>query len=125
MSASKNSYSDNSEPVSRLAHYIIGFVLSLITTLAAYFLVKFAVFPADTLIYVILGIAVVQFIVQLYFFLHIGSGSRWKMVSFILALIIILIVVIGTIWVMKNLDYNMMHMSPDEMQQYMEVNQGI
>jgi cytochrome o ubiquinol oxidase operon protein cyoD len=81
--------------------------------------------PAETLIYILLGIAVLQLIVQLVFFLHIGRGSRWKGITFAFAALIVIIVVVGTIWIMNNLDYNMMHMSPDMMLEYMLKHQGI
>jgi len=67
----------------------------------------------------------VQLIVQMVFFLHIGRGSHWKAVTFVFTAIFVLIVVVGTIWIMNNLNYNMMDMSPTEMQQYMEHNEGI
>lgn len=125
MSLVKKSKLENRNSSARLVSYIVGFVLSIITTLLAYFFVKNSVWSNDTLVYVILIIASAQFLVQLYFFLHIGRGSRLKLMSFIFALVIILIIVVGTIWVMHNLDYNMMHMSPAEMEHYMDVNQGL
>jgi len=105
--------------------YVTGFVLSIIATLIAYFFVVNSTFPKETLITVVLIIAVVQLIVQMVFFLHIGRGSHWKAVTFVFTAIFVLIVVVGTIWIMNNLNYNMMDMSPTEMQQYMEHNEGI
>jgi len=105
--------------------YIIGFVLSLITTLISYFLVVYEVWPKEMLTYVVMGIAVLQLFIQLVFFLHLGRGSRWKVVTFAFALLVVLIVVVGSLWIMHNLDYNMMHMSPDQMTQYMKAHEGI
>lgn len=105
--------------------YVIGFVLSIITTLLAYYFVVNNLWPKEILVFIILGIAVVQLIVQMVFFLHIGHGSRWKAATFYLTVLMILILVVGTVWIMHNLDYNMMQMSPEEMTQYMHENQGI
>ena len=105
--------------------YIIGFVLSMITTVLAYILVVNNVLPKEILIYAVMGIAVVQLVIQLVFFLHLGQGGRWKLVTFIFAVLIVLIVVVGSIWIMHNLDYNMMKMSPDQMTEYMKANEGI
>lgn len=105
--------------------YIIGFVLSVITTLAAYFLVVNKVLPTQLLIFTIVAIAVVQLAVQLIFFLHLGRGNRWKVVTFLFAFLVVLIVVVGSLWIMYNLDYNMMQMSPSEMNDYMRANEGI
>lgn len=105
--------------------YIVGFVLSIITTLAAYFFVVNETFPRGMLVTVVLVIAVIQLIVQMVFFLHIGRGSRWKLLTFAFTAFFVLFLVIGTIWVMNHLNYNMMDMSTEEMHIYMEENQGL
>lgn len=110
---------------SRYVSYIIGLVLSIITTLVAYFLVVYEILPKQALIYSVLGVAIVQLVVQLVFFLHLGRGQRWKLVTFIFALLVIVIVVVGSLWIMANLDYNMMQMSPEQMEDYMKANEGI
>lgn len=109
----------------RYSSYVVGFVLSVITTLIAYFLVVNKVLPTDILIYTILGLAVVQLIVQVIFFLHIGRGTKWKTITFVFAVGVVAIVVVGSIWIMENMNYNMMDMSPQEMEQYMHENEGI
>jgi cytochrome o ubiquinol oxidase operon protein cyoD len=109
----------------RYLSYVIGFALSLVTTLVAYFLVVNHVLPMQALVYTVLGIAVIQLIVQVIFFLHIGQGSRWKIVSFVFTIMVVGVVVVGSIWIMHNLNYNMMDMSPDEQQQYMSEHEGI
>jgi cytochrome o ubiquinol oxidase operon protein cyoD len=105
--------------------YVIGFVLSIITTLLAYFAVVKGLWSTTVLIYVVIAIALVQLVVQMVFFLHIGRGSRWKTITFVFTIIVVAIVVIGSIWIMNNLNYNMMDMSPAEMEQYMSENEGI
>lgn len=105
--------------------YVIGFLLSVITTLLAYFIVVNGIWPTQVLVYAVLGIAVVQLVVQVVFFLHIGRGSRWKLLTFMFTLLVVAILVIGSIWIMNNLDYNMMDMSPEQMHQYMSEHEGI
>lgn len=105
--------------------YVIGFVLSILTTLLAYFAVVNKLWSTRVLVFVVLGVALVQLVVQMVFFLHIGRGSRWKTITFIFTILVVLIVVIGSIWIMDNLNYNMMDMSPNEMEQYMRENEGI
>ncbi len=109
----------------RYRSYVLGFVLSIITTLLAYFLVVNKIFAPDILVYVVLAIAVAQLIIQVVYFLHIGRGSKWKLRTFIFTLIVVLIIVVGSVWIMKNLNYNMMDMSPDEQRQYMSEHEGI
>lgn len=105
--------------------YVVGFVLSIGATLLAYFFVTNHVWPMQSLIYVVMFIAVVQLVIQAVFFLHIGRGSRWKMITFAFAILIVLIIAVGTIWIMNNLDYNMMRLTPDQQQLYMKQNEGI
>ncbi len=105
--------------------YIVGFVLSLLTTIMAYFFVVSHIWPMQVTIYLVMTIAVLQLVVQMVFFLHIGNGSRWKLVTFIFTLLVVGILVVGTIWVMNHLNYNMMDMNPQQMHQYMSEHEGI
>ena len=100
--------------------YTVGFVLSLLLTATAYLLVVNG--SASMWLYAGIGIlALVQMIVQLVFFLHLGeeSGPRYKIVSFIIMAGVLVIVVVGSLWIMANLDYNMMNMSSEEKTNYM------
>ena len=105
--------------------YVVGFVLSVAATLLAYTFVVHHLWPKEMLILIVLGIAVVQLVVQVVFFLHIGRGSHWRLITFIFAMVVILIVVVGSIWIMDNMNYNMMNMTPEQQQQYMKANEGI
>jgi cytochrome o ubiquinol oxidase operon protein cyoD len=109
----------------RYISYVVGFVLSIAATVIAYLIVVNHVWPMQMLVYVILIVAVMQLVVQVVFFLHIGRGSHWKFVTFLFAILVVLIIVIGTIWIMNNLNYNMMRMTPDQMNIYMQQNEGI
>lgn len=109
----------------RYKSYIVGFILSILITLMAYIFVVNHLWPKETLTYIVMGLAIVQLVVQLVFFLHLGRGDNWKLVTFILALVIVLIIVVGSLWIMDNLNYNMMNMTPDQQNQYMQQNEGI
>lgn len=96
--------------------YIIGFFLSVILTLMAYFPVSLkvnsgeSVFPVEILLAWILSLAVMQLFVQLIFFLHLGNkkSPKWNLVFFIGTIGIVIMIVIGSIWIMYNLNYNML-----------------
>lgn len=98
--------------------YTIGFVLSIILTLGAYYLVVEKILAGRELAAAIVGLAVLQLFVQLLFFLHLGSESkpRWNLMVFLFAALVVVIVVFGSIWIMDNLDY---HMMPEEMDHHM------
>lgn len=107
--------------------YIIGFVLSVVLTLAAYLAVTEEWLEGAALVGLIVGLATVQFIVQVVFFLHLGDEAkpRWKLSAFLFTLLVLVIIVGGSLWIMANLNYNMM-MTPEQMDEYMlkEGNKG-
>lgn len=105
--------------------YTIGFLFSVILTFAAYIPVIIhqnsyhETFSHELLIPLILFFALLQLGVQLIFFLHLagrGSSARWNLVVFITTACIVLVIVIGSIWIMNHLNYNMM---PGDMNTYM------
>ena len=101
--------------------YITGFVLSLILTFAAFFIVNEHVasshhtFNHEFIITTILILAAAQLLVQLFFFLHMGKEKKphWNMSVFLMFIGLILLIVIASIWIMYHLNYNMM---PAEME---------
>lgn len=100
--------------------YIVGFGLAVLLTLVAYELTVNHRLSGGLLIGLIMGLAAVQLVVQLVFFLHLGreKGSRWNVASFLFMLLILLIVVVGSLWIMYSLNYNM-HMTPQQMDDFM------
>ena len=114
-----------------LKSYIIGFVLSLALTLTAAALVWIHVSSGHTVLShaflypTLLVLAVVQLFVQLIFFMHLAtdSGPRWRLGVFISTAGIILIIVIGSIWIMNHLNYNMMA-SPAQVNAYIQSQDG-
>ena len=93
-----------------LMSYIIGFIFSILFTLAAYFMVVNHSLGGTALVASILVLAVLQMFVQLLFFLHMGKEPKpyWNSTVFISFVGIILIIVIGSLWIMYHLNYNMM-----------------
>lgn len=90
--------------------YLIGFLLCVALTLAAYFPVVERMFSTETLLYLIIGLALVQAGVQLVCFLNLGreSDSHWNVTIFVFAVIVVLMVVLGSLWIMYHLDYRLM-----------------
>jgi cytochrome o ubiquinol oxidase operon protein cyoD len=108
-----------------LVAYVVGFILSILLTLLAYGTVTSHSFTAPVTITLIVFFAIVQLFVQLIFFLHLGAESRprWRLVTLGFGVLVVAIVVFGSLWIMDNLNYNMMH-SPDKMQQYIDKQAG-
>jgi len=98
-----------------VSSYVGGFILSLILTLTAYFLVQRHVSTEHTaishgvLVFMITLLALIQLLVQLTFFLHVDTEKkpRWNLTVMLMALVFLVIVVLGSIWIMNNLNYHM------------------
>lgn len=107
----------------RLKTYLIGFSLSLILTLLSYSAVINHGLRASSLVAFIIGLAITQFIVQLFFFMHLGQETkpRWKLLVLFFMLGVVLILVVGSLWIMANLNYRM---TPQQMNQYMTNQDG-
>ncbi len=106
----------DSPPVSKpkdehgsIKSYVIGFILSLIFTFIPYYLVVNQVTTGTWLFITILVIAVIQMIIQVTFFLHLGRGPKpnWNLFFFISTVGIILVVVGGSVMIISQLHYNM------------------
>jgi cytochrome o ubiquinol oxidase operon protein cyoD len=105
-----------------LRSYITGFVWSIGLTLIAYGLVVQRQLQTHIIIAVIVALALVQFIIQLLYFLHLGTETkpRWKLFVFLFMIMVVSILVFGSLWIMNNLNYRM---TPDQITTYMN-NQG-
>ncbi len=112
--------------LNRKKSYILGFILSLILTLAAYSLVSQLLFPNWLTITLILALAIIQLFVQLIFFLHLDKEQKpyWMFAVMLFAALVIIIIVGGSLWIMNNLDYRMMS-SPSAINKYMDSQSGL
>ena len=102
-------------PHATLPTYLIGFLLSLYLTFIAYWLTVHHSLSTSYLAAAIIGLALLQFFVQAWYFLHIGCERkpRWNLLIFSFMILTVLILVIGSLWIMANLDYHH-QMSPQE-----------
>lgn len=101
-----------------LRSYMTGFVLSLILTAIPFWLVMGDVIESKTVtIAAIMLLGGIQMIVHMVYFLHMNSRSEggWTMMALIFTIVILVIVLVGSLWVMYHLNTNMMPMSPEMM----------
>ena len=90
--------------------YVIGFVLSVVLTAAAFGLVmQQALGPTESII-AIAVLAFIQILVHLVFFLHMNTSSsqRWNLLSLASAVLVAVILIGGTLWVLHNVGAHMM-----------------
>jgi cytochrome o ubiquinol oxidase operon protein cyoD len=99
----------NSQVHGTVKSYVTGFVLSLVFTLIPYYLVVAKSLTGNALLGVIIAFAVVQLVIQVVFFLHLGREPkpRWNLLFFLSTISIILLVVVGSIWIMSHLQHQM------------------
>lgn len=95
---------------SSVKSYMIGFFLSIILTAIPFWMVMGGHASQQLTLGVILICAVVQIIVHLRYFLHLDTKSEegWNMISILFTAIVILIIVVASLWIMWNLNTNMM-----------------
>jgi len=85
--------------------YITGFVLSIAFTLLSFYMV-YSGATSPKALYITVGVlALVQFLVQTVFFLHLNprSNSSWNLISFMFTVLMTAVLVVGSMWIMFNL----------------------
>ena len=103
--------------LTQMQSYVAGFIFSIILTLIPYYIVVNEKLTGDSLLFGLMGYAILQLVVQLVFFLHLGQeeGPKWNLISIIVMLAFMLIIGLGTLWIMKNLNYNIIDTPPEEL----------
>lgn len=88
----------------------VGFIMSVVLTLAAYRIVVHHELSDSLLTLTIVGFAFLQALIQLVFFLHLGLESKphWGMITFLFTVLVVVIVIGGSLWIMDNLNYDLM-----------------
>lgn len=95
----------------KLGVYIIGVILCSILTLVAFGTVMINVFSKPTEFIIIYSSAVIQFFIQLICFLRLNTEteqSKINVISILFTFVILGSIVAGSLWIMWNLNYNMM-----------------
>jgi cytochrome o ubiquinol oxidase operon protein cyoD len=85
-----------------LKSYVIGFILSIVLTIIPLVLVMNQMLEKTALVLTILVMAILQFVVQLFFFMHIREGEkpRYNVQTLVLGLVIVFTIIAGSIWIM-------------------------
>lgn len=128
MSADTHTHHDDhaSHGHGTMGQLMIGFALAAILTIIPFHLVMAEVEMSRTaLVGIIMGLGAVQIIVHLVFFLHLNTTSEEgsTFMATMLAVIILVIVLAGSLWVMHNMNENMMPMH--DMEQMLEEMQSL
>ena len=95
-----------------LVIYTLGLIACIGLSIIPYWAVKQGTISRTGILEVVFISAVVQFLVQVICFLRLNARtdqSKMNLMSFIFTLVILFILVGGSLWIMINLNYNMMH----------------
>lgn len=106
--------STNKNNAVRLKNYVIGYAISLLLTIVAYIVVanhvdsEHSIFSHSFVLWVVMSLATIQLIVQSIYFLHLGKEAKpkWNLMAYLFMVMVVLIIVIGSLWIMNNLHYN-------------------
>lgn len=90
--------------------YLTGFVISVLLTAAAFGVVMAHSFSPSGTVAAIAILAAVQIVVHLVFFLHMNASSeqRWNVMAFAFTVMTVVILIIGTLFIMHDTSINMM-----------------
>ncbi|WP_019220787.1 cytochrome o ubiquinol oxidase subunit IV, partial [Bartonella senegalensis] len=93
--------------------YLVGFILAVLFTLGSFVPVMYGMMDSwaiSTKVAYLIGMAIIQIIVQIVFFLHLNSGpdAKWNLSALWFAVICVFVIIGGTWWAISHLNYNMM-----------------
>ena len=96
-------------PHGTMSDYVWGLIWSIALTAISFSIVMTGIFDKTTTIVILLISAVVQIFAQLVFFLHMKRtpDQSWNILTGVFTVIQVLILIIGTLWVMYHLHINM------------------
>lgn len=94
----------------KLGIYLVGFVLCCILTLISFGSIMWFHFSKMAILITIFATAIIQFLVQLIFFLRLHLQThqgKANVMTFVFTGVILLSIVIGSLWIMWSLNYHM------------------
>ena len=94
----------------KLGIYLAGLVVCVLLTLLSFWTVMASEMNRGQMIAVIYASAIVQFLVQVICFLRLNiqtEQARTNVMALLFTVVILAAIVIGSLWIMWNLNYNM------------------
>ncbi|MGP1945623.1 MAG: cytochrome o ubiquinol oxidase subunit IV [Arsenophonus sp. ER-QC15-MAG3] len=90
--------------------YLIGFILSIILTVIPFLMVMYSTISHYNILCIVISTAIIQIMVHFICFFHMNTSfnDNWNFIAFLFTILIIGIIIIGSLWIMNNLNINMM-----------------
>ncbi|VFP87459.1 Cytochrome bo(3) ubiquinol oxidase subunit 4 [Candidatus Erwinia haradaeae] len=100
----------NGDAYFSLQTYLKGFIFSILLTIIPFWMVINRAGSKSTILSLVIICAIVQIFVHLIYFLHLNRKSEegWNFIAILFTALIILIIIAGSLWIMWNLNCNMM-----------------
>ena len=101
------------EPTASYLSYTVGLVLAIIATIASFIVSQTNLLWPPGIPVGLIVLALAQIGVHLVFFLHLGSGpdSTNNILALAFGVLIVFLVITGSVWIIANLNSNVMPMS--------------
>lgn len=96
----------------KLGLYLVGFISCSILTLLSFWAAMSQRFSKLEVLVLILSSAGIQFLVQAIFFLRLTTQTeqgRTNIMTFLFTGVILISIILGSLWIMWNLNYYMIH----------------
>jgi cytochrome o ubiquinol oxidase operon protein cyoD len=96
----------------RVLGYVVGLALAVLLTATSFFIAGTNLVWRPSIPIAVIVLAIAQMGVHLVFFLHITTGpdNTNNVMALAFGLLIVLLVISGSLWIMANLNHNMMPM---------------
>jgi cytochrome o ubiquinol oxidase operon protein cyoD len=102
------------EPTASYLSYTVGLALAIPATIASFVVAQTNLLWPPGIPAGLIVLALAQIGVHLVFFLHLGSGrdSTNNILALAFGVLIVFLIITGSIWIIANLNSNMMPMAP-------------
>ena len=123
----RDDHAPGDEPSESAGHWVfnanLGLFFSIVLTVAAFLLTGSSIIYHPAIPVALLVLAIAQMGVHLVFFLHVTTGpdNTNNVLALAFGVMVVFLIVIGSIWIMTNLNQNMMPMQQPSMQQLMSM----
>src|SRR5271166_565294 len=103
---------DGAEIAEGIRNYLVGLALATLLTIVSFYISGTTLVWGPSIPVALVVLAIAQMGVHLVFFLNITTGpdNVNNVMALAFGVLIVLVLMVGTIWVMTNMNHNMMHM---------------
>ena len=119
----REDHAPGDEPEESAGHWVananLGLLFSIVLTAAAFYLASTHIIYGPAIPDALIVLAIAQMGVHLVFFLHITTGpdNTNNVLALAFGILVTFLIVLGSIWIMHNLNNNMMPMPMEQLRQ--------